>query len=478
MTKATQSQRRAIALDFAMQNPILDPGEFAFEEDTRIFKVGDGVKHWADLPTAYIPANLMTRRGDMIVMGPSLVQGLTDPNLSVDTNGDGVADGWSVLGNPAFCSMVSNSQQVRSPVNGITSVIQTVPVIGGHTYRVSGKYIFNFLGSGTYQLNFVVTYYSDTALTNVLDVQSTEVDDGTPSEPTDWYILGTAPADAIRATISMGAYGGANVRFTEVSFVDNTTVGITRLGVGNPGQVLSQDEDGFLMWADDDNGDGESFITAAFMATTFKTIADAGSDHAGMLTTIAAADYETKNNAAIAHALHQYASSAATDYHTPASVTGLFENLDLTVVKGADQTVTNSTTQVNDSVLSFPMVANGVYIFEIFLLVSGTAANGLKFFIVSPTCLTNIFGVHAEPIAGGVTTGNLDMAVSTGNSSTPGGQQVGIDGSVVTFATVRGTIFNGTSAGTAQLTFAQVTAASATSCTIKKDSYLRAMRAS
>ena len=42
--------RRDIATNWATSNPILGPGELAYESDTGRLKVGDGVTRWNSLP--------------------------------------------------------------------------------------------------------------------------------------------------------------------------------------------------------------------------------------------------------------------------------------------------------------------------------------------------------------------------------------------------------------------------------------------
>ena len=50
MTYSTIQLRRGTAAAIEAANPVLADGEPAIETDTDRFKVGDGVKHWADLP--------------------------------------------------------------------------------------------------------------------------------------------------------------------------------------------------------------------------------------------------------------------------------------------------------------------------------------------------------------------------------------------------------------------------------------------
>lgn len=43
-------QRRDLAAQWLVNNPVLLDGEFGIEKDTRLFKIGDGVTPWATLP--------------------------------------------------------------------------------------------------------------------------------------------------------------------------------------------------------------------------------------------------------------------------------------------------------------------------------------------------------------------------------------------------------------------------------------------
>lgn len=57
-------QRRATAAEWAANNEILADGVLGWEEDTGLFKIGDGVTHWVDLPDShvYIPRSSLDGR--------------------------------------------------------------------------------------------------------------------------------------------------------------------------------------------------------------------------------------------------------------------------------------------------------------------------------------------------------------------------------------------------------------------------------
>ncbi len=277
MTKI--AQRRATAADFAAANPILDDGEFGIEVDTKIYKVGDGVTHWNSLNTPYIPSNIFTSRGDLIVGG-----------------------------------------------------------------------------------------------------------------------VGVSVAD-------------------------------------------------------------------------YKTKTAAASAHAPLESAShASSTFMTKNDASIAHAIHITSAQATSDYITPAAMAAATEHKDFIAFKDAEQVVTNSVTKVADTVLQFPCASNTQYIFELYLTVKGTTANGLSLAMSFPSGATIIFGAHSLFKAGGASQGNMRDAVSGTNID------VGLNGGTPLFVTIRGTIFTVATAGTCGLMFAQTTAAAGTSATIMQNSYIKAIK--
>ena len=85
--------RRSIASDWALGNPLLAIGEMGIESDTELFKIGDGVRLWNDLPYGGLrgptgPAS-MTGAGGTGYTGPT---GSSDKFLTSTTT--------SILPNP------------------------------------------------------------------------------------------------------------------------------------------------------------------------------------------------------------------------------------------------------------------------------------------------------------------------------------------------------------------------------------------
>lgn len=68
--------RRGTAAEWTSYNPILYPGEFGHETDTRLFKIGDGSTRWNSLPYA---ASTITQ----VTAGTGLTGGGTGGNVTV-----------------------------------------------------------------------------------------------------------------------------------------------------------------------------------------------------------------------------------------------------------------------------------------------------------------------------------------------------------------------------------------------------------
>lgn len=86
-------QRRNSAAVWSSINPVLDDGEIGVDTTNKMFKIGDGVKHWNDLNLSYIPNAQLQAVGDLIVgTGPGTTQrlgrGTTGQTLSIDSGGN------------------------------------------------------------------------------------------------------------------------------------------------------------------------------------------------------------------------------------------------------------------------------------------------------------------------------------------------------------------------------------------------------
>lgn len=47
--------RRDSHENWLVHNPVLKLGELAYDYDTNLFRIGDGVRHWRDLPPFEMP---------------------------------------------------------------------------------------------------------------------------------------------------------------------------------------------------------------------------------------------------------------------------------------------------------------------------------------------------------------------------------------------------------------------------------------
>ena len=98
------------------------------------------------------------------------------------------------------------------------------------------------------------------------------------------------------------------------------------------------------------------------------------------------------------------------------------------IVKGSDQTVTNSATLVDDSALQFACVSGGVYHVELFLLWSGNDTTGdFKFEVAVPTATG--FRRNVAGFGGGADTLQVSTGVqfSAASALMAGGVQLGGD---------------------------------------------------
>jgi len=140
--------------------------------------------------------------------------------------------------------------------------------------------------------------------------------------------------------------------------------------------------------------------------------------------------------------------------------------------KGANQSVTNSTTLVNDSALFLPLTANGTWIFIGYLSALSTVAMGsgdLKIDFTWPSGASGSWtsgGFAAS--AGGSANWN---AVRTASGGTADG--IGV-GTTPVPAIILGSIIMGSTAGNLQLEFAQNSASSGNSITVQSGSWLAA----
>lgn len=124
----------------------------------------------------------------------------------------------------------------------------------------------------------------------------------------------------------------------------------------------------------------------------------------------------------------------------------------VSAIKTADQSVTSSTTFVNDTELFVPIVAVGSYQFECYLNYEGgtLGASDLKWRYIVPTGTAMRYTWAANGTGGGTHAGDTQIAGDTPSASTNG---AGVGRGVMMI----GTIVAGVNAGNMQLQWAQNT---------------------
>lgn len=77
--------RRGSSVKWATSNPILEAGEAGYETDTGVFKIGDGVTHWADLK-GYLPEDEMLQAVQVAVANALLDESAISAAIDVHVN--------------------------------------------------------------------------------------------------------------------------------------------------------------------------------------------------------------------------------------------------------------------------------------------------------------------------------------------------------------------------------------------------------
>lgn len=149
----------------------------------------------------------------------------------------------------------------------------------------------------------------------------------------------------------------------------------------------------------------------------------------------------------------------------------------LYVEKAADQSVTSSTTNTDDTALLLPVEANAKYILTGMLLYSARSDTDIKIGWTAPTSATLDWIAHAQ-IQGG-TTGIASSGIVVdrqiqGNSAFPLGGAAAENTTYMT-ATVSGRLVTSTTAGDLQLNWAQITS-NATASIMRAGSWLMLTR--
>ncbi len=137
------------------------------------------------------------------------------------------------------------------------------------------------------------------------------------------------------------------------------------------------------------------------------------------------------------------------------------------VRKTADETVNTSAVLQNDNELLFPILANEVWAFEIFLIWLSGVTPDIKFAITVPS--GTLHWQIVDYMAGGSTVSLVKVNVSGTASTAEGG------GTAIYSSILRGVIANGATPGNVQLQWAQNTS-NASDTKVKANSYLIAYK--
>jgi hypothetical protein len=147
-----------------------------------------------------------------------------------------------------------------------------------------------------------------------------------------------------------------------------------------------------------------------------------------------------------------------------------------TVNTTADITVTNSTTKVNATGLSFIIGANENYEFEcvlhVTLVETASSGSGLAVAVTGPASPSSVryasqFSYSTTVAAGATAFGATVTPIPAGTLNAT------VDGLA---SRIHGVVLNGANAGTVQVQFAEATAAASTSTTLKQGSWCKYRR--
>ena len=149
---ATQIQlRRATAANWVSDDPVLAEGEFGYEKDTRLYKIGNGVLNWNELPYASssysVTASFALNSGGS---GTTLSTGSTYP----------ITSSWSVNSRtaslaPNYQIIIATGSTVPFTSSWATTAItaNTASRVGVSTTNTNAEYNIPFVvGNGTHPL--------------------------------------------------------------------------------------------------------------------------------------------------------------------------------------------------------------------------------------------------------------------------------------------------------------------------------------
>jgi hypothetical protein len=150
----------------------------------------------------------------------------------------------------------------------------------------------------------------------------------------------------------------------------------------------------------------------------------------------------------------------------------LLSQLPVTIRKPANQTVTSSTTLVDDTHFAFPVAANAVYALESYLIFTGAAspAGGLKMQFTGPAGATMTWTNFGTNGAGVGTLTDYNVVAESISSGAP--RAVGTNAGTVMTCRPVGTVITAGTSGTLQFRWAQ-NASDATPTLVGVNSWMR-----
>lgn len=149
----------------------------------------------------------------------------------------------------------------------------------------------------------------------------------------------------------------------------------------------------------------------------------------------------------------------------------LFDANSQTLYKTANQSVTSSTTLVNDTHFAFSLVANVTYSMESCLITDGAAAGGLKMQFTGPAGAVMNWAAYGVNFGGGLA--DYDVVMQVMAQATP--RALGLNGATAMCAQPAGMIIMAGTAGTLNFKWAQQ-ASNATATRVLIGSWMRVTR--
>jgi hypothetical protein len=253
-----------------------------------------------------------------------------------------------------------------------------------------------------------------------------------------------------------------------------------RLAAGAPGQTLSIDGSGNLVWVD--KASTSNYVQSGYADATYETQAEATAAHNSLLSSAAMnSTYESIAASNATHALMETFTHAAATYADKAGADSTYRPKPIFGLKTSTSTVINSTAVSWPSELQFNVDPNSIYTFEAVIMYLATAACGLSVTMDCPLSAHVTFGVHgAIPgIGAGGQFAQSPLAAYT--SYYAPNTMVFLGGAGATtplFATIKGIVYTGTYNGQSRFGFTQTNAVNDTGAQILVPSFIRARKVS